>query len=253
MIQLLHLALSVTVPALVPPPHCPGSQQPGASTEVQSRRGKVKGKTNQTSKEEVALEFAKIEVKTVQAKLKMLETRNKDLEFQNSILLERVFALEKVEKEAIYDKYFPKASEDHSTAKNTSEVYQCSYNCNHVRCCCSRTQCCQPQPRCQLPAAQPPAAQPPAAQPPLLTAETLGTILVSLNELKTDRCSLKNKLSSCETAALGSSQPAAGSSNASTDADAHHGEPTENISDSDDSVMTVNENCDELPSTESLN
>ena len=148
----------------------------------------------------------------------------------------------------------PKASEDQSTAKNTSEVYQCSYNCNHVRCYCSRTQCCQPQPRCQLPAAQPPAAQPPAAQPPLLTAETLGTILVSLNELKTDRCSLKNKLSSCETAALGSSQPAAGSSNASTDANAQHDNPAENISDSDDSIMTVDENCDELPSTtESLN
>ena len=49
-------------------------------------------------KDEIALEFSKIEVNTIRARLKTLETKNKDLKFQNSILLERVSVFKKSRK-----------------------------------------------------------------------------------------------------------------------------------------------------------
>ena len=87
------------------PPYTP---LPRPSTERLSK-GKTKPKSGvATSKEDIALEFSKIEVNTICARLKVLETKNKDLEFQNSLLLERVAVYERAEKEAIYEKYFPK-------------------------------------------------------------------------------------------------------------------------------------------------
>ena len=55
---------------------------------------------------------------TIRARLKVLETKNKDLDFQNSLLLERVAVYEKAEKEAINEKYFPKANSAPTTDRS---------------------------------------------------------------------------------------------------------------------------------------
>jgi hypothetical protein len=76
----------------------PFTPLPGPSMESQPRAGRGKAKSNPgvaTTKEDIAHEFSKIELNTIRARLKVLESKNKDLEFQNSILLERVSVFEK--------------------------------------------------------------------------------------------------------------------------------------------------------------
>ena len=92
-----------SIPLFTPGPGHSANRQPKASKE------KARSKTGVgTSKEEIAHEFSRIEFNTIRAKLTTLDTKNIDLEFQNSILLERVSAFEKAEKDAIYEKYFLK-------------------------------------------------------------------------------------------------------------------------------------------------
>ena len=118
--------------------------QPNSSTSgIQKNGGKAKTKTKSvtaTTKEDIALEFSKVEINTVRARLKMLETKNKDLEFQNKLLLERVAILEKAEKENIYEKYFPMPGSKSGKEENPSASIS---HCNHHHSCCSRVYCCQ--------------------------------------------------------------------------------------------------------------
>ena len=62
----------------------PFTPQPGSSSASQPKVNKGKSKSKAgvaVTKDEIALEFAKIEVNTISARLKTLETKNKDLEF----------------------------------------------------------------------------------------------------------------------------------------------------------------------------
>ena len=75
----------------------------------QGNRVKTKDKNKTVKqKEDITIDYDKIELNTVRARLKVLETKNKDLEFQNKLLLDRIALFEQSEKFAIYEKYFPK-------------------------------------------------------------------------------------------------------------------------------------------------
>ena len=118
-----------------------------------SGKGKNKDKTGiATSTDGIDLEFAKITINTIRTKLADREKQVKDLEFQNSILLERVSAFEKSEKQAIYEKYFPKSAcnEPSSMTSHAQTMPEHSpMSCRSV--CCHRSchHCCPPPPLCQ--------------------------------------------------------------------------------------------------------
>ena len=114
---------------------------PGPSVDKHTRQPKQKQKTGMAAtKSDISQEFTKIEVNTMRAKIKSLEIKNKDLEFQNSLLLERVALLEKTEKEAIYSKYFPKNDQqqppctDGPPNTNTPGTQHCAPH-THALCC----------------------------------------------------------------------------------------------------------------------
>ena len=122
---------------------------PGCSTSRHPKANKQKGKSKPgvgTSKEDIAHEFTLIQVNTLRAKLKTLETKTKDLEFQNTLLLERVAAFEQAEKDAIYEKYFPKATPSTINAETSCHP---THQYTHAHCCHKLPQCCSP-PHCRL-------------------------------------------------------------------------------------------------------
>jgi regulator of replication initiation timing len=219
----------------------PFSPRPGPSTgnsQPTVGKGKSKQRTGiATTKEEVALEFSRIEVSTIRARLKTLETKNKELEFQNSILLERVSTFEKAEKDAIYEKYFPKAgAEQPATDRGPSPNNPPASHCHHTHhCCCQRYQCSQ---------------QHPTPQQSSLETETVKFFQKSIDEVKLDLSSLRAELNKVYSHTQRLPQR-----NVNIDAMAaeeDNDEPTI-IDDADDSVVTVDEETPGLPFEESLN
>ena len=170
----------------------------------------------------------------MRAKLKTLETKNKDLEFQNSILLERVSVFEKAEKEAIYEKYFPKPETLPTAQTRHSLPSQPTPHGHQSHCCCQRIQCCQPVVGC------------PPFHSGTVPSSTDSTemILKSIAEMKSELSTLKfelNRISSSRTPRPASVQTAHGLSN--------------NVDESaaDDSTVTVDEEISELCDEEGLN
>ena len=95
------------------------------------RKSKVKS-TLGTTQEEIASEYAKTEIKTLKAKLKEQELSVKDLKFQNSILLERISAIEKPRKQAIFEEYFTTNQEPADSCHGrgaTCSLYRCPRAC----------------------------------------------------------------------------------------------------------------------------
>ena len=197
-----------------------------------------------TTSDGIDIEFAKIEVNTIRAKLNNCEKQVKDLEFQNSILLERLSVFEKSEKQKIYDQYFPKPSGGTSSNHGKS-----SQSCNQPHtpppppCWYCRPQCCQSQCRGQ--------SQPQLS--PAVTSEALESVLKSIDALRSDVDQLKSRPDDIQ-------------GTSSTNKHARDRYTSEmncpNISASqeecldlsqDDSIMTVDENVPELPPEESLN
>ena len=233
------------------PPYTP---LPRPSTE-RLPKGKTKPKSAvATSKEDIALEFSKIEVNTIRARLKVLETKNKDLEFQNSLLLERVAVYERAEKEAIYEKYFPKPNSVPATDRSdhppppAPPVSQCPA----TQCCSQRYQCCQPIPRCHQT----------IPTPATTTTDTLDIIFKNISEVKCDLSDLKTKLNKFVSPVPLTSQAGAvhGQKKDATDAshsdmvtDGKAGTSCEQEPDheNDDSVITID--TPELPDEQSLN
>jgi hypothetical protein len=76
-----------------------------ASQEPSQRKTKTKQKkgTIQTDPVSIELEFAKVKVTTLQAKLKKQATELRDLRFRNSILMERNESLEESKKKEIHE------------------------------------------------------------------------------------------------------------------------------------------------------
>ena len=76
-----QLPLSSLDPTLPPSSPRPGPSLDNRPSQPAVGKGKSKPKTGiATTKEEVALEFSRIDVNTIRARLKTLETKNKDLE-----------------------------------------------------------------------------------------------------------------------------------------------------------------------------
>ena len=86
--------------------------------------------------EQVALEIANAEIKTLKTKLKEQETSLKDVKFQNSVLLERIATLDKTQQQSMFSSYFPgqKASEPPpSGCSNQSHGCQLAHHCHSCR------------------------------------------------------------------------------------------------------------------------
>jgi hypothetical protein len=122
--------------------------QPGAGPSSAKGKGKGKNKTKAalaTSSEGIFQEFARIEINTIRAKLTDREKHVKDLEFQNSILLERLSVLEKAEKQKIYERYVPKPASSNSThpsdRNNTCPEPISQANCQTACCGCRHHYC----------------------------------------------------------------------------------------------------------------
>ena len=93
------------------------NQVPGPSQ--QRGRGKGKKSVTATDMERTELDFVKLEVSTLKARLQKQESELKDLKFKNSILVARNKSLEEIKKQDIYEKYFP-SRPPHSQASNSS-------------------------------------------------------------------------------------------------------------------------------------
>jgi hypothetical protein len=223
--------------------------QPGAGPFSAKGKGKGKNKTKAalaTSSEGIDLEFAKIEINTIRAKLTDREKQVKDLEFQNSILLERLSVLEKSEKQKIYDRYFPKPASSNSThpsnRNNPCPEPIPQANCQNA-CCGCRHHCCQSLCRCMT------------QTQPQLSSDVIDHLSRSVSELRDDFAILKSRLTLSEEAAP-EAQP-------NDKPNSHHTIPAEctaedafedhgELSD-DDSIMTIDEGVPEIPVEESLN
>ena len=234
----------------------PFTPQPGLSTG-RPTRGKAKSKSGVgTTKEDIAQEYSKIEVNTIRAKLKVLETKNKDLEFQNSLLLERLAVFEKAEKEAIYDKYFPKPDTLPRPAPGRDDFHhpQAVSHCPHTQCCYQR-QCCQSSLIRNQTAPGP-------AHP---TMELLDTIQISITQVKSDLSALRDEFHRRDVTAQVPAQPSGApgqhsrnipQSKANTNPGTSSGTVVEDdcvMDDSVDSITTVDENTPELSDDECLN
>ena len=97
------------------------------------RKSTARGKKNAIPVDPagVELEFVKIEISTLQAKLQKQETELKDLKFRNSILMARNKTLEEVKKQSIHDQYFPpqpSTANSHPQSENHCRVQAC---CSH--------------------------------------------------------------------------------------------------------------------------
>ena len=122
----------------------PSTQTPGAR-----KKNKKKNTTIPTDQDGVQLEFTKMEISTLQAKLQKQETDLKDLQFRNEILMARNKSLEEAKKREIHDQYFPSHSNNHVNSQ-PSQPSQPSSNhpCpGHQNC---RTPC-FPHPPCWTP------------------------------------------------------------------------------------------------------
>lgn len=123
-----------------------------SSSKGNSKSGNKSKAGIATTPEGIDLEFAKVTINTIRAKLVDREKHVKELEFQNSILIERVSAFEKAEKQTIYDRYFSKPTSNESPPVPPHRVH--NPECQVSRCssstCCHRSNqhCCQPLPQC---------------------------------------------------------------------------------------------------------
>ena len=98
----------------------------------------------------VALEFSKVEVSTLQARLQKLQVEVNDLKFKNSILMDRNKILEEAKTRTIHDQYFPPQQDINAPAPKQpgigsargNQVPQ-SYSCctYHSPACCAPPPC----------------------------------------------------------------------------------------------------------------
>ena len=192
----------------------------------QPKTGKAKSKQSNiaTTKDGIALEYSRIEVNTIKARIKALETKNKDLEYQNSLLLERLSILDKAEKDFIYDKYFPKPGVA-SSDKNTTNLSSSKFH--HSHCCAHRYHCCQ-----EVPGLQPSVS--------LQRGEAFNTLVIGIDDIKADLVILKAKLEKMEVTC-----PASTYRDDIQEPKEQESNENNNIN-SDNSVVTVDENVGDI-------
>lgn len=129
-------------PALNPTaaPFTSSNANVGSATIPKGKDSKAKNKKSKNvtaiDNESLELEYAKYEVNVTQAKLRTLESTNRDLKFRNNILESRIQELEKKQKQDIYDRYFPR-SDDVTSSPATYPHRHCSCSSHLVLPCCS--------------------------------------------------------------------------------------------------------------------
>ena len=242
-------SLDPTQPPFIPSTAGPSSYINHSLPKVQKAKSKTKPGIS-TTKDGIDLEFAKIEINTVRARLKIQETTIKDLEFQNSILLERIAVFEKAEKDTINDRYFPKAPEVPSSSHfQTPNPSSC---CN---CCCQRQKCCQSQQGCQTQLCH---KQPRIDLQSSSSSHLCHEFTKTLTQLQKDVLFLKSKVGNhAKPPDYSTSQPNKPPEDFSSNVPKEGG--TDDFSENctnlgaDDSVITIEENLPDLSSEEYLN
>ena len=108
-------------------------------------KGRGKGKRNaaSTDLEKTELEFVKLEVSTLKARLQKQENELKDLRFKNSLLLARNKSLEELKEQEIYEKYFPPQPQSNQSTNSSSTAQTCGQNNTH-HCCIQPPLPCRP-------------------------------------------------------------------------------------------------------------
>ena len=225
-------------------PSCsPFQPHPSTSgTQNRGEKGKSKPKPGTpTTKEDVALEFSKVEINTVRARLKVLETKNKDLEFQNKLLLERIAILEKAEKENIYEKYFPLPGSQSVKEQNPPASAASPSHCPWHHSCCRRVYCCQ--------TAHDHHDNPSRSQD-TPAASTNDLILKRISEIQINVEELNIRLNNIESLNKLSNKKHGTDKHGKEDIDNVESEneviPVEENQISDDSIVTVDENVEDL-------
>ena len=233
------------------PPFLPipgSSSSTGATLQANGAKAKTKNRTAK-QKEGITIDYNKIELDTIRARLKVLETKNKDLEFQNKLLLDRIALFEQAEKEAIYEKYFPKPNSIPATEQHPSTSLPM---CQGTHMCCMVRPAC-----CHLHGS-------PGPGPHTRTAAegSLDLVLKSISDLKGNIDDLKDRFKNIEALATtphqctdnNQDQSAALSTTEILDNSTADAKPSDNDKKpDDDSVVTVDMNVNEHSDEESLN
>ena len=217
------------------------------STKEKPNKSKSKAKpTLATTKDTIDLEFARVEINTIRTKLREQETEIKDIKFQNSILLERVSIFEKTKKQAIYERYFPQAS-DATAGTNSSHEQPPPLPSGPTSHCCHLQHCCT---GAQLQKSSP--ANCPAA-------DKIDTLLKNIDDLKMNVANIKlikNMSTNLPVSSMGSSSPRPPGTHSDTSTAGPSPDrvaTTDDLSNSnhdDSSILTIDE---EMPEDELLN
>ena len=122
---------------------------PNAQPTGAKKKNKKKDNTIPTDHDGIQLEFTKMEVSTLQARLQKQELDLKALKFRNEILMERNKSLEEAKKKEIHDQYFPSHPPNHTQTQSRQHTQPCSYQpCSgHQTChtsCYPHTHCWPP-------------------------------------------------------------------------------------------------------------
>ena len=135
-------------------PHLGITESDISNTEYVPRKQAAKKKRPiiATDPAEVALEFYKVEISTLQARLQKLEVEVKDLKFRNSILMARNKTLEQSKSRSIHDQYFPPQPDPTPTppSPKTGRDISCSHHVLKTGSCCAPHFCAPPPPCTQL-------------------------------------------------------------------------------------------------------
>ena len=141
--EVLPSGISSSLNASAPPfvstynNHCSAPKTSGTENKAKNKKPKNGAATDHESLE---LEYAKYAVNVTQAKLRTLESTNREIKFRNSILQSRVQELENKQKQDIYERYFPR-SDDVTNSKpkhSQSHPHSCFWGSSHlVLSCCS--------------------------------------------------------------------------------------------------------------------
>ena len=121
-----------------------GTSNRNTLNTTQKPRGKNKD-VPPTDKASTELEFVKLEVSTLQARLQKQENELKDLRFRNTILLARNKSLEELKQQEIHEKYFPSHSPPTQTSTCPSQAQaQAHGHCSSQACRLPPTCLCKP-------------------------------------------------------------------------------------------------------------
>ena len=142
--------------------------QPGGILPSTAQNRPKKPPKKGLPQQDLNLEYYKIELNTAQASIVVLESTISDLRFRNKLLDDRLKQLEDGKKKEIFDKYFPKSSDQHQGRQSCPQQTpsHCQYYHQITRCC----------------------------HPPLPTGDDLQIFHIAIETIKADIAEIKAKL-----------------------------------------------------------